>query len=165
MGLLIVKTDFTGKYALAQSIQDQITAFISEYEVKYLSELLGADLYRLFAADVTNYAPVTAKYLTIFNAINEDYNGSVMYSRGMKKMLLGFIWFEYVSQTKYKHTSTGVVVDSNEVSRDADNSELFMYEMYNSSIDSYKTIQWYIQQHSTDYPNFNGVPKSLAWKL
>lgn len=165
MGLLIVKTDFTGKYALSQSIQDKITSFISEYEVKYLSELLGAELYKLFAADVSSFVPQTAKYLTLYNPINEDYNGNVMYSQGMKKMLLGFIWFEYVSQTKYKHTGTGVVVDSNEISRDADNSELFMYDMYNSSIDTYKTIQWYIMQHSSDYPNFNGVRKSLAWKL
>ena len=84
----------------------------------------------------------------------------------MKSMLLGFIWWEYVRGTKYKHTGTGVVVDDNEVSRNADNGEGFLYEKYNKSINDYQAIQWYIEQHRSDYTtllmdNQNGH----AWKL
>ena len=165
MGLLISKTDFTGKFALSQSITDNITAFITEYEAAYLRDLLGASLYTLFAADVNNSTPQSTIYLSIYNAIAEDSGDVLVKSRGMKKMLLGFIWWEYVRQSKYKHTGTGIVVDSHEVSREGDNSEMFLYSMYNESIYDYKAIQWYICEHKSDYPTFNGQPKGLAWKL
>jgi hypothetical protein len=163
MGLLIKKTDFTGKYALSLSISDSIDSFIAEYEAVYLRDLLGASLYTLFAADISNNAPQTNKYQSLFNVIAEDYNKEVIQNRGMKKMLIGFIWWEYVRLNKYKHTGTGVVVDSHEVSREADNTEEFLYSMYNESVRDYKVIQWYINQHLTDYPEFAGKVKKLSY--
>ena len=176
MGLLIKKSDFIGRVALSQSIQDTIDAYIDEFEEKYLIELLGAELFKLFKADVVAYAPVTPIYQTIFNPILEDNTigsfydlyyrnrGAIVRSRGMKPMLLGFIWFEYVIGTKFKHTGTGVVVDVNEVSRDADFTEGYIYQRYNEAVKDFGDIQRYIYQNNGDYPKFNGIQKQLAWK-
>lgn len=164
MGLLINKTDFVGRFALSQSIEDTITPYIAEYEEKYLIDLLGVELFKLFKASVVSQIPA-APYLVLYNEILEDYNRCVMRSRGMKSMLLDFIYWEYVIQTKYKHTGTGIVVDSNEVSRNADWSESFMYQKYNTAIKDYKTIQWYICQNDSVYPTFNGSLKNKAWKI
>lgn len=163
MGLLIAKTDFIDTYALASSISDSIDAYIDEYEEKYLRELLGVSLFTLFKADVTNSAPVTAKYLTIFNEINSDECGFLLHSDGMKKMLLGFVWYEYVVGTQITHTSTGVVSDVNEISVNADNS--LTYRQYNRAIDTYRAIQYYINKNSADYPEFAGTHKRLASSL
>lgn len=163
MGLLIVKGDFVAPYALATSISDTITAYISEWEEKYLRELLGADLFTIFKADVTTYLPGTAKYVTIFNEINLDECGFLLHSDGMKKMLLGFIWYEYVSGTAHQHTNTGVVADVNEISLNADFS--LAMRQYNKSVETYKAIQYYINKNIRDYPEFKGVNKRLMSSL
>jgi hypothetical protein len=162
MGLLINKSDFVGTYALSQSISDTITSFITEYEEKYLRELLGSSLFTLFKADIVSPAviPATAKYLTIYNEINKDECGYLLHSDGIKKMLLGFIWFEYVTGTQITHTGTGVVTDVNEISVNADNS--LTYKQYNRAIDTYRSIQQYIYLNSIDYPEFAGVNKRFA---
>ena len=159
MGLLITKSDFTGVYALSTSISDKITAYIAEYEEKYLRELLGATLFDLFKADVSSYVPQTTKYLTIFNEINSDEYGYLLHSDGMKKMLLGFIYYEYVVGNTIQHTNTGLVANVNEISLNADFSLVYM--KYNKSVDTYKNIQYYIEQNSSDYPDFAGVNKRL----
>ena len=163
MGLLIVKGDFVDVYGISLSISDKVTPYILEYEKKYLRELLGADLYTLFAADVTGVLPVTAKYLTIFNEINSDEDGFLLHSDGMKKMLLGFVWYEYVAGTMHQHTNTGVVANVNEISLNAQND--LAHKMYNKSIDTFRAIQYYIMQNTSDYPDFKGVNKRLMSSL
>lgn len=165
MGLLIVKDDFIGRFALSKSIEDTIDSYIDEFEEKYLRDMLGVELFKLFKADVSAYLPSSPIYQTIFDPISMDYNHSVIHSRGMKTMLLGFIYWEYIRATKYKHTGTGMIVDVNEVSREADFSEVFLYARYNESINDYKAIQIYIENNLTDYPDYNGQYKRLAWKL
>ena len=157
MGLLITKTDFADTFALSISISDKITAYIAMYEEKYLRELLGASLFTLFKSDVTNYLPVTAKYLTIFNEINSDEDNFLLHSDGMKKMIKGFIWYEFVAGTAHKHTSTGVVADVNEISLNANFDLAFKH--YNESIDTYNAIQYYITDNNTNYTDFAGVSK------
>jgi hypothetical protein len=163
MGLLIVKGDFVDFYGLSLSISDKITPYILEYEKKYLRELLGAELFTLFESDVTSYFPVTTKYLTIFNEINSDENFGLLHSDGMKKMLLGFIWYEYVAGTQHQHTNTGVVANVNEISLNAQND--LAYKMYNKSVDTFRSIQEYILINSSDYPEFKGVNKRLISSL
>jgi hypothetical protein len=160
MGLLITKSDFTGVYALATSISDKITPYIAEYEEKYLRELLGASLFTLFKADVSSYVPATAKYVTIFNEINSDEFSFLLHSDGMKKMVLGFIYYEYITGTTVQHTNTGLVANVNEISLNSDYSLAFAN--YNKSVETYNNIQYYIGQNSSDYPEFAGVNKRFV---
>ena len=167
MGVLINKADFVGTFALSKSISDTIVPFITRHEARYLRQLLGVELYILFKADLTPLqVPTTGIYLTIYNELYLDEDYHPIQSEGMKTMLLGFIWWEYVKATKYKATDTGVVVNSQEVSRGAGWDEGFIYGKYNDSVKTYQNIQEYILRVDPNaYPTFKGVQKLLSGNL
>ena len=54
---IVVKTDFKGEYNVAKTCYDQLETFIEKYEKKYLTRLLGAELYTLFKDDLTTGTP------------------------------------------------------------------------------------------------------------
>lgn len=169
MGLLIKSSDFTGKYAIAQTSYSSIDSYIAMYEVKYLTELLGSELFELFKTDfksVSPNAPQLDIYKNIYNVISKDDPGlcnELRYSEGMKIMLLGFVYWEYMKEDKFKPTPSGVVVGQSEVNREAGFTENNIYEKYNNAVKSYCTIQWYIRNNSESYPTFNGIRKSLSY--
>ncbi len=157
MGLLIVADDFVGKYDLAKSNDDKIDEYIEEYEEKYLTELLGKELFDLFEDDVEDYEPETPIYKSIFEPFTEEINGLVFTSEGLKKMLLGLIYFQYVRDDRVKQSMNGAVEQETEVSSKSDNT--FLYSRYNQAVTTYKAIQQYILNNLTDYPTFRGVGK------
>lgn len=166
MGLIIVKADFTGKYKIAQNNFSDIDSYISKYEELYLKELLGVELFNLFKADVVSYAPVTTIYLNIFNPISEDDtdNETIRISDGIKEILLGFIFFEFMKDDKFKATPSGIVAGQSENNRETSFAENNIYEKYNIAVNSYHTIQWYIEilNNKVDYPTYNGQEKDIA---
>ncbi len=163
MGILVNKTDFVGAYALSKSIADTIDPFILKYEARYLRDLLGVELYDLFNADLTNQVPADARFVKIYDELYQDETGYQIQSEGMKNMILGFLWFEYVRSTKYKHTDTAVVVNAQEISRTAGWTEGFIYKIYNESLKTYWAIQCYVNVvDSATYPEFKGLRKKLA---
>lgn len=168
MGLLISKTDFVGLYKIAQNIYTDIDSFIAAYEEKYLIELLGADLFAAFKADInpTTKEPDTAIYQALYNEFHIDDNGRIRLSFGIKNMILGFVYFHYIREQKYKSTVTGVVVNSNENSRESAFDDNFMARKYNESIGTYTSIQWYVNENIASYPLYNGIVKGLThWAL
>lgn len=164
MGLIVQTTDFTGKYAIPQNSFSDLDSFIDKYEKSYLQDLLGAALCVLFLADldILDTAPTNPIYTKIFAAFAEDSNGLVIKSEGMKVMLLGFIYWEWVREQKVKQTIGGAVVNSSEVSREASGVESNTFSRYNAGIETYTAIQWWIIEHSSDYPDFNGQQKKIA---
>jgi hypothetical protein len=162
MGLLIVKNDFVGKYELVKNINDTIDSYISIYEENYLRELLGINLFNLYKANVVNHLPVTASYLTITNPLFIEQNGYNIISAGLKNMLLGFIFFEYVRDAKIKQSMSGSVVNKVDSSSN-DFTQEFLYQRYNESIDIYKNIQTYIELNKDIYPSYNGFTKGYAY--
>lgn len=168
MGLLITTQDFTGKYKIAQNSFSELDAYINRYEAKYLIDLLGAELYKLFKNDINSGTkqPNTPIYKTIYDPILEDVNGCIINSDGLKNMILGFVYFEYLRDEKFKSTVSGKVVNSSEISRESTFDESNVYSRYNESIATYNTIRYYISLHLEDYPLFNGVSKKFAhWSL
>jgi hypothetical protein len=159
MGLLIVADDFVGKYELAKSNDDKIDEYIEEYEEKHLTELLGKELFDLFEAtvDENTHKPVGAPYLNIYNPFTEEINGLIYTSEGLKKMLLGFIYFQYVRDNRVKQTMNGAVEQQTEVSSKSDNT--FLYPRYNQAVTTYRAIQVYILDNLTTYSTFLGVRK------
>lgn len=166
MGLLIVNADFVGKYELPKNIfiTDKIDKYIAQYEENYLRKLLGVTLFDLFKADVAGFAPVTDIYLNIFNPIYQDYNTELKISEGMKKMLLGFLYFEITRDFKFKQTMSGPAVNQSETSNIVDLAQANIYGRYNEAVNSYETIQWYIRKNKTAtvYETFNGQCKTVA---
>lgn len=162
MGLIIVKDDFTGKYDLVKSINDKIESYIDAYEESYLRELLGIDLFNLYKANVVNHLPVNTSYLTITNPLYVEQNGYSIVSNGIKDMLLGFIFFEYVRDNKIKQSMSGSVVNGVDNSNN-DFTQEFLFQRYNESIDIYKNIQLYIELNKPTYPTYKGFIKGYSY--
>jgi hypothetical protein len=159
MGLIVSNTDFTGKYelSLTQYNTATIDAYITKYEKKYLLQLLGADLYALFVADLSGGVPVTAIYLDIFNAFDIDINNRIESSNGIKEMLIGFIYYEYVRDRVQNQTPIGSAKPKNENSAVLELTHVVV-SRFNDSVVSYKAIQSYICDNSASYTEYNGQP-------
>ncbi|MES2287764.1 MAG: hypothetical protein V4547_18900 [Bacteroidota bacterium] len=163
MGVLIVAADFTYSYAVPQSISNDLEQFITDNEETILIDLMGAVFYAAFKADLTAKVPVTAKFLAIYNAFNEDFQNTIVKSKGMKEMLKGFIFFDFMRQIKYKNTTMGQVVNSADTSQNVSPGSLYKY--LNEAVDTYNAIQLYIRSIAPeDYitPVFNGGKKEIA---
>lgn len=167
MGLLILATDFTsGKYTIAQGAPNagQLDACITKYESKYLADLMGVELYTLFAATVSSHVPVGARYLNIFNPFQEQPYDCIIRSEGMKEMLKGFIYWEFVRDQPVKNTMNGNVIPQLENNEHAGPDAI--YARYNEAIKTYRAIQWYCIEHDDVYPEFKGIDKGIAhWAL
>lgn len=148
MGILINKSDFTGIYELNISIKDKIDDYIEEYEESILRQLLGSDLFVLFQSDLTNQVPVDPIYLKLYEP-NED-----LCTKGMKKMLLGFIYYEYVRDSPRSQGMNGPIKRVTEVSEPA--SLDYLPRMYNKSVNTYYSIQRIASNDNTNYPDYAG---------
>jgi hypothetical protein len=157
LNILISDEDFIGKWELAKNNDDKIDDYIQEYEEQYLVELLGKELFDLFEADLTTGIPATQIYKDIFDPFSIEINQAIVTSKGMKKMLLGLIYFQYVKDNKTKQTMNGAVSQQTEVSTPSDNT--FLYQRYNDAVRTYQAIQIYINDNIDIYPTFAGVRK------
>ena len=159
-----------GKHATALDSASitKINLYITRYEELYLIDLLGVELFNLFKAALpgSQAPPPTGIYLDIYDPIREDDGSCIRISRGMKDMILGFLWWEYTRDAKFKQALTGIMADKSDNSREVTFDEANIYSRYNESIASYDAIQWYINQHSSDYPDYNGQYKGIVhWAL
>lgn len=159
MGNPIVKIpDFIGSVAIQQD--DDTTAIFNavrdEYADKFIREMLGVVLGNLFLADINvSGVPVTPRFLTIFNPIQEDFGGSVIESKGVKDMLKNIIFYYFARQNNTKITLSGNVTAVGENSKPTSDN-FYLARFHNYAIDTAKTIQWYITQHLDVYPEYNG---------
>ena len=153
----------TGMLCINTTIHTEadLQIYIDQFEKDYLIDLLGCELYDLFAADLVSGVPQSAIYLSIYNSFCEDESscGIKWVSEGMVKMLEKFIFWEYTRDQKVKNTFSGNVVNENEASRETSFPESRIFQIYNQAIVSYKAIQWFICDNSSDYPTYNGCKK------
>ena len=160
MGILVTKSDFVGVYAIPKTINDNIDAFINEYEEQYLIDLLGVELCDLFKADLVNKIPQTDIYLKIYNKFIEVIGCYSYTSIGLKNMLLGYLYFEITRDNNTKNTSSGQVNNVVETSVRSGNAMLF--KKHNDSIKTHKVIQEYILNNLSLYPTFKGIIKQYS---
>jgi hypothetical protein len=173
----LAPSDFTGKKAqtVNKFTEPKLQLYIDRYEPKYLRDLMGVDMYNDFVADLTptpaatNSVPTDPKFTVIFNAfqIDEDPGtGCQHISEGIKEMLKFFIMFEYARDNNHVFGITGAT------SNNYSNSELLRLvktqciENFNTAVDTFKAIQWYIDDNPNayDYTNYNGKNKpKLGW--
>lgn len=170
MGFYVNSTDFVGKFEIHQGIYDtaNINAYIQKYELRYLVEMLGVELYNLYYADANtnpNKIPADPLFLYIYNPFQYQ-NGmdywTLLYSYGIKEMLLGFIYFEFMKDFITASTLAGVVTQKSENSEGAITT---IYGKYNDAVKTYKAIQTYILHNSGSYPKFRGQAKQYAYWL
>jgi hypothetical protein len=151
----------TGMYA-----QTNIQEYIDKYEKRYLIDLLGATLGSDFISDVQagSGTPTIQKYVDIFNPIEIDYSLEIIQSDGIKEMLKGFIYYEYVKDLVTQMTAVGMVTPKGENSERVNTLFTQMYTRYNDACRSYKGVQKYIWTRRGDYDEFNGRAKQfITW--
>jgi hypothetical protein len=160
--LIVQPSDFTGFFALARNIKTDavIQDYIDRLEVKAIYQLLGKTLGDLFIADVTAGAPVTAKYLVIFNSFFVQSNGCTYESDGIKSILMAHIFYNYVKDTQNVSTPAGIVsqqVETSDVNTSA-NAYRFGEKKWNDMLNSWESVQWYCKTYApTDYPTYDGL--------
>src|SRR3990172_105364 len=98
------------------------------------------------------------------SSISKDLQYTIVKSKGMKEMLKGFLFFDFMRQIKYKNTTQGQVVNSSDTSQNVVYGSLYKY--LNEATATYQAIQDYIQLiEPGDYilpvPAFNGVKKEI----
>lgn len=173
--------DFKGQYTIPSDkfSKLELQIYIDKYEVLYLQNLLGCEMYEDFNSDyVVPSGPTQPKYIAIWNSFCKDnkmisydyWNGSSMscprqiISDGMREMLLGFIYWEYVGKNNVKLNIGGTY------SNDQDNGTAVglnasnVYDNYNQAIGTYSAIQWCICNNpdNYDYSLYNGIKKEIA---
>ncbi len=182
MGVLITSANFTGKYAIPQQAYSDLDQFINDNEEEYLVDLLGATMYSDFKASLSPAppaAPLTslpntppqpappasyqgyAGYYNIYNQFWLDWGSRVYKSKGMVLMLIGFIFFDYMKQVKFKPTSQGIVTNAPDTGTVVFAGNLYNY--LNEATDSFKAIQRYTNDIHPELFNptimFNGQRK------
>lgn len=159
--MIISIGDFTGKYELHTGIYDQskLQAYIDKYEPKYLRELFGVTLYNSFVSDLDNQnAPKSPNFLFFYNEFAEDvYLYRMLVSEGLKDMLCGFIYFEYVKDSMNTMTPFGNTIQRSELSRMTSTLNSLMYNRYNEAIKTFTAIRDYIFLHWNDMPTGQAI--------
>lgn len=166
--MFITIQDFqTGKFELHTGMYDvqRLQAYIDKYESKYLVNLLGAELFNQFEADVIlgGGTPTEQRFIDIFEPFRKDISCDVVISEGMVEMLKGFIYFEYSKDLVNQVTPVGHVVPVGENSENPTTLYSMIYTRYNEGCKTYKSIQRFICDSMSDYSDFNGEVKSFAY--
>lgn len=161
MADLVVITDFIGDFALSQDINTE-TRFDSirdDWDRPFIRKLLGVELGNLFLTnwDAVSGVPANldARFKSIYNAFQLDYAGSIVESKGMKYMLKGVVWFYYARQNNINIAPGGNKTSLAENAETSDQS-FPLIRNYNAAVKTGKAIQFYIQQNSSTYPEYNG---------
>jgi hypothetical protein len=146
--MFVTVADFTGKYELhtGMYVQSKIQDYIDTYESKYLINLFGASLYTEFMSDLnTSKVPKSVNFLKVYNAFQEDvvFN-EILISKGIKEMLLGFIYFEYSKDLINQMTPSGNVQQKGENSNNVSTLNQQIYTRYNEAVATYQAIQKFI---------------------
>lgn len=174
----------SGIYTISQDrfTEADLQKFIDTWEPYYLVRMFGVDLYELFKADLNAGVPQTARFTKVFNPFAVQSESSFFYntypldygylpqivgqnciheSFGIKDMLAGFIFFEFMRDLAMKATPVGHRKPSQEVSDSpgVGRSMIRIEDTYNRAIGSFQAIQWFMKygDESGNYPEYKGI--------
>lgn len=162
--LIVTQADFTAFYGLATDINlaPRIQAYIDRYEKTYIRQLLGVELGNLFIADLANPTQ-DPRFVVIEDPFDEqDANccNTIRASRGIKDMLLAFIYYHYIFGSQLSNTQTGVNLSQNETSQTLTprNAAREAEKKWNELLATVEAIQWYCRDFKPeDYPEYLGI--------
>ena len=171
--MIVQATDFEGFYNISQNCYDQrdLELYIQDFEEEYLCKLLGpalSDALTIELEDNGGVLPPASRFEPLFakmclgcadnTCCCKSKTADVGYSIGLKKVLLGFIYYDYVIQQHHQNSQTGFVNNQNEASTPVSNLNVtrLAEQRYNRSVDSAKAIQDYINKNISTYPEFQG---------
>lgn len=162
-------TDFEyGRYAIPTTgeSENDLQLYIEENEEDRLKEILGCELYESFITDWDS-APLgelsEQRFIDIYNKFCIDYNCQQLKSKGIKDMLIAFIYYDYMKDQSTSKRINGPVKSKNDNSEPARIAELALFKPYNDAVRTYKAIQLYIYNNPNDYDysSYNGEIKEF----
>jgi hypothetical protein len=165
MGKFVTTNDLVNKFEISTGMyaDSKIDAYIDRYEDVYLAEMLGVNLYNDFIDDLdVDNLPQDVKFTKIFEPFMEEKDLRILISKGIKDMLMGFIYFEYLKDQVTQSTPVGIVKQQGENSTPI-HSHTTIYGRYNEAIKTYRAIQDYIFLNQATYDGFRGVLKQYAY--
>jgi hypothetical protein len=159
MANIVTIADYlVGSVVLQQddTTEERFDSIRDEYQNNYIYKLLGAELGGLFLADLDGSGvPVTARFLAIYNAFQEDDSCGMQISKGIKFYIKNTIWFYFARINNTAVTVAGNISKLGENSEPSFSGKNLAY-LYNQAVDTGLAIQWYIRENSTVYPEYNG---------
>lgn len=172
--ILVTLDDFSGYYSLAQSVNTKpvIQNYIDRLEAQFIKRILGVELGELFIADVqgldSDSSAIEDRFQVLIDPFSKqvkrgDFGGwsnNIYESKGMKSILLGMIYSEYVSNEQVQHSQGGMINSQVETANAATPAEADRIGevKWNDSLLSIIAIQWYCgcNQRAT-YPEYDGM--------
>ena len=142
-------------------ISDRIQYFIDKYEPKCLEGILGYELYKALKATV----PITEQRLVnLFNGIEyTDDNDKLQKWVGLQKLIVDYIYSEYMRDSTLQTTGFGVVVKKADMAVNFSPSEKIC-DSYNCFSRTVKSMVAFLttQDNSLVYPEFTGTETCYA---
>jgi hypothetical protein len=160
MGLIIASSDFSSIIATDVYTVSEVDGAIDTYEKQLIIELLGVELGDLFIDDLdVNGVPTTQRFTDIFESWFKQYDDVIYQSVGMKQMLVWWVFFFYVREQWQDNSINGNVESEGSISRDSKMSYVTLIKNYNVAIKTYKSIQKFIEENKSTYPEYKGICK------
>lgn len=154
MNNIVTITDFKGKYAISVSeyALDTFNDFIAEEQYDLLIDMLGADLYNDF-----NTNPTNARWQNLLNGVTyTDYNGYTQNWRGLKTLLVPYIYSKFTLENYKKQVQSGVVkpkFENSEPLNERERKEV-AYEAWNNFTKIWYECYNFLYTNSSTYTDF-----------
>ena len=167
MSIYLQISDFKAQTNIAKDkfTKNDLQDYIDKFEVRYLQDLLGAELYEAFALDfaIIGTIPTDVKFLEIWNAFAKDGYCGLVRSEGLKEMLVSFIHFEYVRDQPIMNNIAGNQANVQANSTTPSNISTNIVSNYNEGLQTYWSIQWLISRNfdSYEWDLFKGIDKDF----
>ena len=167
MGLIIsASEDFSyGKYTINDSdwTRQSLKEYVKQNEKRFIYELLGVELGDLFIADLgANKEPQTQRFINIYEPLAFNWSHRLIMSKGMKEVIKGLIYSEFVREQNYKNNINGSGRNLYEQGEVISANNAGIAHKYNESVESFWAIQMYIHENRTDYPEYKGSVKQYT---
>lgn len=167
MGIIISSNDFVnGEYLINNNdnTKQNLKDYITNYERTFIYELLGIELGDLFISDLDAITkkPQTQRFIDIYEPVYFQKYGCIYQSKGIKEMLKGLVYAQFVSSQNFKNTINGNtqgIYQIGETGQTVSAVRNGVVQKYNKSVSSFKSIQFFIHTNSSVYPEFEGVLK------
>jgi len=161
MSILKVDDFGTGKYYIPVNPKQEtnLQTYIDEVESTQLVQLFGVELYDLFIADLdANDVPQTARFTKIFDPFKDQTDDCLTISDGMKEMLKGFVYYNYLRDLVRRATTTGLTEVFPENAKSVSGVWFDLNRRYNEAVETYKVIQNYmVNVDEANYTEYEGI--------
>jgi len=133
---VINQSDFVGKWQVSLNKFSELTPYIHRYEPVIVKRLLGDELGQEFIDDDD---------LPKFDDLK-------LIGFGLKSLLVGLIYFEYVRDLPYRVTNKGVVYQQDDNASQVITAYV-LRQRYNECVTDWKEMQKYCRK---EFDNFDG---------